>query len=90
MRQKIASEIREELIRLYLQGYSRAEIHETTAVSTGSISNILGEFGQELERGEMEAIHLFFASCRKAGVTASRAIAGARLSTMAEKLNGSG
>ncbi len=83
---KIPEELRLEVLRLFLLGHLRDEIVTKTGVSGGSVSNVVAEFEEDIEKGELEAIHQFFEHCRKSGITAVQAVVGARVSAVSSNL----
>jgi len=83
---KLGEEIRQEVIKLYYAGYARDEIAAEVGVATGSVSNIIDEFADEVGREEVEASHQFFVHCRKSDITSAQAITGARIYILAEMI----
>ncbi|KFM15855.1 hypothetical protein AAA799D11_01055, partial [Marine Group I thaumarchaeote SCGC AAA799-D11] len=63
-----SDETRNDIVEKYLLGESVREIHDSTGVSTGSISEYINDFASKIERKTIDAIHDFFKIIRKNGM----------------------
>ncbi|ABX13112.1 hypothetical protein [Nitrosopumilus maritimus] len=68
MRKPYSDETRNDIVEKYLLGESVREIHDSTGVSTGSISEYINDFTSKIERKTIDAIHDFFKIIRKNGM----------------------
>lgn len=68
MRKPYSDETRNDIVEKYLLGESVREIHDSTGVSTGSISEYINDFASKIERKTIDAIHDFFKIIRKNGM----------------------
>ena len=56
---RISDEKRKQVIKLWLLGKTWAEIHRTTGVSTGEISNILADYKKRLDDSDLRSSKIF-------------------------------
>lgn len=68
MRKPYSDETRNDVVEKYLLGESVREIHDSTGVSTGSISEYINDFVSKIERKTIDTIHDFFKIIRKNGM----------------------
>jgi len=68
MRKPYSDETRNDIVEKYLLGESVREIHDSTGVSIGSISEYINDFSSKIEKQIIDAMHDFFKMIRKNGM----------------------
>ena len=82
----IPENIRQTVIRLWLEGNSRKEIALISGVSEGTVSNIIAEWRQKLGDGDAEALRELGINMKRIGIDAAQCAEGFRISSTMKKL----
>ncbi|EIJ65670.1 hypothetical protein BD31_I2008 [Candidatus Nitrosopumilus salaria BD31] len=68
MRKPHSDETRNDIVEKYILGESVREIHDSTGVSVGSISEYINDFSSKIDKKSIDAMHDFFKIIRKNGM----------------------
>ena len=83
---KISENIKQTVIRLWLEGKSRKDIALITGVSEGTVSNIIAEWKQKLGDGNAEALRELGINLKRTGIDAAQCAQGFRISMIMRKM----
>lgn len=75
----ITDELKDIVIRKYLQGGGRNEIARDTGLGAGTVTNIIQEFDDKLAEYEPEAIRELTEQLRKAGISPNDCVRGSQM-----------
>ena len=86
MTYKIPENIRQTVIRLWLEGNSRKHIAVTCGVSEGTVSNITADYSQKLGNLDAEALRELGINMKRARIDAAQCAQGFRISMILRKM----
>jgi DNA-binding NarL/FixJ family response regulator len=67
---QITNDMKDEVIRLYLQGLSRNDIARTCGVGEGTVSNIIDEWKRSLDIPDVQSLRDLAVNLKKCGIDA--------------------
>jgi DNA-binding NarL/FixJ family response regulator len=67
---QITNDMKDEVIRLYLQGLSRNDIASTCGVGEGTVSNIIDEWKRSLDIPDVQSLRDLAVNLKKCGIDA--------------------
>jgi hypothetical protein len=79
---------KENVIKLWLLGKTWAEIHRTTGVSTGEISNILADYKKRLDDSDPQVLKDLYSMLSEEHITPSQSAIGFRIMKMIIEMGG--
>jgi hypothetical protein len=82
---KIPENIRQTVIRLWLEGKSRKDIAVTCGVSEGTVSNIISDWRQKLGEVDAEALRELGSNLKRTGIDAAQCAQGFRITMSMRK-----
>jgi hypothetical protein len=83
---KISEEMKNEVIRLYLQGKSRNDIARTCGLGEGTVSNIIDEWKHSLEIPDVQSLRDLAVNLKRCGIDAVQCAQGLRTLNIMKKL----
>jgi hypothetical protein len=83
---KITSDMKDEVIRLHLQGESRNDIARTCGLSEGTVSNIEDEWKHSLGIPDVQSLRELAVNLKRCGIDAPRCAEGLRIKNTMRKL----
>src|SRR6266487_7205596 len=75
----VTDELKDIVIRKYLQDIGRNETARDTGLGTGTVTNIIQEFNYKLAEYEPEAIRELTEKLRKAGISPNDCVRGSQM-----------
>jgi transposase len=78
--------MKDEVIRLYLQGLSRDEIARTCGVAEGTVSNIIDEWKRKLDIPDVQSLRDLAVNLKRCGTDAAQCAEGLRIKNTMKKL----
>jgi hypothetical protein len=87
---RIGEQKRKQVIKLWLLGTTRAEIHRITGVSSGAVSNIIADFKKRLDGFDPEALKDLCTKISEESTTPSQNATGFRVVKMINEMGGDG
>jgi hypothetical protein len=85
MRPQLPEKVKREIIRLWMLGHPRDDIARDTNTSSGSVSNVIENWKNDLDRGEADALRELGKAIRASGLSPSECAAGARTTNLLTK-----
>ena len=85
MRLRLPTKTRLENIRLWVLGHPREDIARDTNTSSGSVSNVVEEWKENLDRGDADALREIGKAVRSSGLSPSEYAAGASITNLLTK-----
>ena len=82
---RISESMKNMVIKEWLKGNHRDRIAVQTGLSSGTVSNIIREWGDRLGNYEVEEMREFSVMCRKADITPSQCVQASELSNYKER-----
>jgi DNA invertase Pin-like site-specific DNA recombinase len=76
---KIHENIRQTVIRLWLEGKSRSDIARICGVSEGTVSNIISDWRQKLGKVDAEALRDLGSNLKRTGIDSAQCAQGFRI-----------
>ena len=86
MNNKISEEMKDEVIRLYLQGESRNDIARTCGLGEGTVSNIEDEWNRSLGIPDVQSLRDLAVNLKRCGIDAVQCAQGLRTLNIMKKL----
>ena len=86
MTYKIPENIRQTVIRLWLEGNSRKHIAVTCGISEGTVSNIIAEWRQKLGNLDVEALRELVSNNKRARIDGAQSAQGSRITMILRKM----
>jgi hypothetical protein len=83
---QITDDIKDEVIRLYLQGLSRNDIARTCGVGEGTVSNIIDEWKRSLDIPDVQSLRDLAVNLKRYGIDAAQCAQGFRILNTMKKL----
>ena len=83
---KIHENMRQTVIRLWLEGKSRKDIALVCGVSEGRVSNIISDWRKKLGEGDAEALRDLGSNLKRTGIDAAQCAQGFRISMIMRKM----
>jgi len=83
---QITDDMKDEVIRLYLQGLSRNDIARTCGLSQGTVSNIIDEWKRSLDIPDVQSLRDLAVNLRRCGINAAQCAQGLRILNTMKKL----
>ena len=80
MNYKISQDIRQKIIRLWLEGKSRKDIALICNVSEGTVSNVIADWKQKLGEGDADVLRELGSNLKRSGIDAAQCAQGHRTS----------
>ena len=78
--------MKDDVIRLYLQGLSRDEIARTCGVAEGTVSNIIDEWKRKLDIPDVQSLRDLAVNLKRCGTDAAQCAEGLRIKNTMKKL----
>jgi hypothetical protein len=78
--------MKDEVIRLYLQGESRDDIARTCGVGKGTVSNIIDEWKRRLDIPDVQSLRDLAVNLKRRGIDATQCAEGLRIKNTMKKL----
>jgi hypothetical protein len=85
---RIGEQKRKQVIKLWLLGTTRAEIHRITGISSGAVSNIIADFKKRLDGYDPEALKDLCTKMSEENTTPSQSATGFRVEKMINEMGG--
>src|SRR5215212_10512256 len=79
-------DMKDEVIRLYLQGESRDDIARTCGVGEGTVSNIIDEWKRRLDIPDVQSLRDLAVNLKRCGIDAAQCAEGLRIKNTMKKL----
>ena len=83
---QITNDMKDEVIRLYLQGLSRNDIARTCGVGEGTVSNIIDEWKRSLDIPDVQSLRDLAVNLKRGGIDAAQCAQGLRILNTIKKL----
>ena len=83
---QITGDMKDEVIRLYLQGLSRNDIARTCGVGEGTVSNIIDEWKRKLDIPDVQSLRDLAVNLKRCGTDAAQCAEGLRIKNTMKKL----
>jgi hypothetical protein len=83
---QITNDMKDEVIRLYLQGLSRNDIARTCGVGEGTVSNIIDEWKRSLDIPDVQSLRDLAVNLKRGGIDATQCAQGLRILNTIKKL----
>src|SRR5919107_5019692 len=83
---QITNDMKDEVIRLYLQGLSRNDIARTCGVGEGTVSNIIDEWKRSLDIPDVQSLRDLAVNLKRCGIDAAQCAQGLRILNTIKKL----
>src|SRR5919107_6221978 len=83
---QITDDMKDEVIRLYLQGLSRNDIARTCGVGEGTVSNIIDEWKRSLDIPDVQSLRDLAVNLKRCGIDAAQCAQGLRILNTMKKL----
>jgi hypothetical protein len=83
---QITDDMKDEVIRLYLQGLSRNDIARTCGVAEGTVSNIIDEWKRSLDIPDVQSLRDLAVNLKRCGIDAAQCAQGFRIINTMKKL----
>ena len=83
---QITDDIKDEVIRLYLQGLSRNDIARTCGVGEGTVSNVIDEWKRSLDIPDVQSLRDLAVNLKRYGIDAAQCAQGFRILNTMKKL----
>jgi hypothetical protein len=83
---QIKDDMKDEVIRLYLQGLSRNDIARTCGVGEGTVSNIIDEWKRTLDIPDVQSLRDLAVNLKRYGIDAAQCAQGFRILNTIKKL----
>jgi hypothetical protein len=83
---QITNDMKDEVIRLYLQGLSRNDIARTCGVGEGTVSNIIDEWKRSLDIPDVQSLRDLAINLKRCGIDAAQCAQGLRIYNTIKKL----
>ena len=83
---KITDDMKNEVIRLYIQGLSRNDIARTCGVAEGTVSNIIDEWKRSLDIPDVQSLRDLAVNLKRCGIDAAQCAQGLKILNTMKKL----
>src|SRR5215212_3408247 len=83
---QITNDMKDEVIRLYLQGLSRNDIARTCGVGEGTVSNIIDEWKRSLDIPDVQSLRDLAVNLKRCGIDPVQCAQGLRIINTIKKL----
>ena len=83
---QITDDMKDEVIRLYLQGLSRNDIARTCGVGEGTVSNVIDEWKRSLDIPDVQSLRDLAVNLKRYGIDAAQCAQGFRILNTMKKL----